>query len=292
MPAAPARRSPALAVPLALACAVLLLGLCHFHQAFVASRGLSSSHRSGGAVRRAAAGSVIVELEQLAEAVGETGTKQLETRTEELFGQISAQELTDLQQRLQAAAPEAQGPLLLLTACIQKTMESRMTQAAADLDALLRSSGDIDANIRAVLEKQDSPLPILAVTQMNVARAQQEGKKDKAVALAFVFNRMNEFLEEEVPLVQRILKRLVSTEEEEARNTLLMSFFQVDGQVSRTRAEELGEALLNYVKQGSDPSVVSSRAEEVKRIAVCVELLLQEEDGAPFREKIEKVFDL
>lgn len=258
----------------------------------MASRGLSSSHRSGGAVRRAAAGSVIVELEQLAEAVGETGTKQLETRTEELFGQISAQELTDLQQRLQAAAPEAQGPLLLLTACIQKTMESRMTQAAADLDALLRSSGDIDANIRAVLEKQDSPLPILAVTQMNVARAQQEGKKDKAVALAFVFNRMNEFLEEEVPLVQRILKRLVSTEEEEARNTLLMSFFQVDGQVSRTRAEELGEALLNYVKQGSDPSVVSSRAEEVKRIAVCVELLLQEEDGAPFREKIEKVFDL
>ncbi|CAE8641579.1 unnamed protein product, partial [Polarella glacialis] len=189
---------------------------------------LGATTGGGEEVRPEVEGGVLGELLQLATAEGESADAQLIAQVNANFGRISPQDLSDLQSKVAAADEDARPALGRLSLAIQQSMESRMAGAAKDLQELLMSSGEIQENIRNCLAKQDSPLPIMAVLQMNLAKSQQTGNKQQEQGLTFVFNAMNQILDEKVPLVSRILSRCLSTEDSSARQELLRSFLSTE----------------------------------------------------------------
>jgi len=160
-------------------------------------------------------------LDELISTAGTASSDELAAKVDASFQQLTPDDLNALQARLAAAADDTKAQLELLTGCIQAAMEKRMAQAKLDLDSLLMSSGDIEANIRACLERQDSPLPIMAVLQMNIAKAKQDGQEMQERALTFIFAKMNAVLEERVPLASRVLMKMLSLEDRAARKALL-----------------------------------------------------------------------
>eukprot|EP00913_Durusdinium_trenchii_P000740 g690.t1 len=95
--------------------------------------------------------------------------KQVDTQ----FGQISPQDMATLQLRLAQTEGDARPPMEKVLGQIQKSMEARMEGATKEIEALMQSSGNIADNIRECISRQESLLPMIAVLQMNIARAQK-----------------------------------------------------------------------------------------------------------------------
>jgi len=216
------------------------------------------------------------------------------------FGKLTPQDLSSLDARLKNADEAEQKRLQKLQASIQASMEKRMESAKKDIDELLTSSGSIDDNIRETLEKQESPLPIMALLQMNMARAQKNGQERQLQALAYVFNGMNAELEKQVPLANRVLMRLLGMEDKGARRELLAKHVDEGG-----HPKELAEAIVKLVADaeeqfatlGSGPEGQSRSGtlELIRKVAIDAALVIGEELGDSeqdeFTEQLQPLFD-
>jgi len=244
----------------------------------------------------AAPSGVLTELLVLAD-VEDAGLVQA---VDDKFGQLTPQDLSSLDARLKNADEAEQKRLQKLQASIQASMEKRMESAKKDIDELLTSSGSIDDNIRETLEKQESPLPIMALLQMNMARAQKNGQERQLQALAYVFNGMNVELEKQVPLANRVLMRLLGMEDKGARRELLAKHVGEGG-----HPKELAEAIVKLVADaeeqfatvGSGPEGQSRSGtlELIKKVAIDAALVIGEELGDSeqdeFTEQLQPLFD-
>eukprot|EP00442_Polarella_glacialis_P054718 CAMPEP_0115113362 /NCGR_PEP_ID=MMETSP0227-20121206/41312_1 /TAXON_ID=89957 /ORGANISM="Polarella glacialis, Strain CCMP 1383" /LENGTH=322 /DNA_ID=CAMNT_0002513349 /DNA_START=14 /DNA_END=982 /DNA_ORIENTATION=+ len=244
---------------------------------------LGATTGGGEEVRPEVEGGVLGELLQLATAEGESADAQLIAQVNANFGRISPQDLSDLQSKVAAADEDARPALGRLSLAIQQSMESRMAGAAKDLQELLMSSGEIQENIRNCLAKQDSPLPIMAVLQMNLAKSQQTGNKQQEQGLTFVFNAMNQILDEKVPLVSRILSRCLSTEDSSARQELLRSFLE-------GRPRELAVAIVGLVAEAearfaADVQQLQGTLGLLRRVAFDAGIVLGEVQGSKAQDK-------
>ncbi|CAE8685204.1 unnamed protein product [Polarella glacialis] len=255
---------------------------------------LGATTGGGEEVRPEVEGGVLGELLQLATAEGESADAQLIAQVNANFGRISPQDLSDLQSKVAAADEDARPALGRLSLAIQQSMESRMAGAAKDLQELLMSSGEIQENIRNCLAKQDSPLPIMAVLQMNLAKSQQTGNKQQEQGLTFVFNAMNQILDEKVPLVSRILSRCLSTEVNvKERSVSHKSSFILGAGASKVQSH----AFVGFM--GDVPHLASSLGTNRRDIGQCSsimqewlarfsedELLKSQEDANPWAEEV------
>jgi len=244
----------------------------------------------------AAPSGVLTELLVLAD-VEDAGLVQA---VDDKFGQLTPQDLSSLDARLKNADEAERQRLQKLQASIQASMETRMESAKKDIDELLTSSGSIDDNIRETLEKQESPLPIMALLQMNMARAQQNGQERQLQALAYVFNGMNVELEKQVPLANRVLMRLLGMEDKGARRELLAKHVGEGG-----HPKELAEAIVKLVADaeeqfatlGSGPEGQSRSGtlELIRKVAIDAALVIGEELGDSeqdeFTEQLQPLFD-
>lgn len=168
------------------------------------------------------------------------------------FKTIKPEDLTALQARV-AQAEEVgdettKGNLVKVTQALQVCMDKRMAQAAKDIDELLQSTGDIDGNIRSCFSRQDSPLPIMAVLQMNMAKAKETGQETQLMALEYVFKIVSSELEEKlVPPAKRVLGRLLTSDDTAARRKLLKGVLAPEMGQS-IDPDELSEALVQMVE--------------------------------------------
>jgi len=183
-------------------------------------------------------------LEDLVNLAASSSEQELNARVDADFGKLTPDDLNALQGRLETADVGSRPQLELLTRSIQASMEKRMEQAKLDIDSLLMSSGDIDDNIRRCLERQDSPLPIMAVLQMNIGKARRDGLQKQEQALVFIFSKINAELERKVPVANRVLTRMLSIGESAERREFLR------GHLSQQGADEAGpEALAGAIVQ-------------------------------------------
>ncbi|CAJ1363226.1 unnamed protein product [Effrenium voratum] len=182
-------------------------------------------------------------------------------------------------------------------------MESRMGGAMKDVEALMQSSGDIEENIRQCLARQESVLPLVAVLQMNIGRAQKSGNQQMERALTFLYNTINQELESKVPMVNRVLSRCLSTEDSEARRELLKVYFSdpnSDEEASE-RPKSMSSAIVGLVReaqgQASQPGLdLKGALARIREVALDVGVVLAEVDEASevqsqFLEDLQPLFD-
>lgn len=185
----------------------------------------------------------VPELLTLAESEDEA----LDTEVDANFKSISPQDMAALQLQLAQTEGDARKPIQRLLGSIQKAMESRMAAVTKDIEALMQSSGNIKENIQECLQKQESVLPIIAVLQMNIARARKAENEQLDRALTFLYTTINEELESKVPMVNRVLSRCLSTEDAEPRRELLKAYFAEDSEEDKPQL--MVDALLGLVKE-------------------------------------------
>lgn len=176
----------------------------------------------------------------------------LQSKVDTQFPKLKFQDLSDLQMKFQSSPEGTQKGFALLTKLIQQSLESRMANAAKDVQELLMSSGNIDDNIRECLAKQETPIPIMTVLRMNVQMAQQSGNERQEKALTYVFSAITRELEKDVPIVNRILARCLATEDEKARRELLRAYISEQQEVSETEVRpevDLAAAIVELVNE-------------------------------------------
>lgn len=222
------------------------------------------------------------------------------------FGRLTPQDLSALEARLKMADEDTMPHVQLLTRCIQASMERRMEVAKHDIDDLLMSSGDIDKNIRECLLRQDSPLPILAVLQMNIERAARGGQEQQVRALTYVFQNMNAELEKEVALVNRVLIRLLGMEDRSAGRELLRKHLDTRADGEAKLSEELASAIVQLVadveqqfasvSDGSDgKNTREDTLKLVRRVAIDAAMVVNERYGEDeqgrFAQQLQPLFE-
>jgi len=216
------------------------------------------------------------------------------------FGELTPQDLSGLDARLKNAGETERPKLDKLQKSIQASMETRMASAKKDVDELLTSSGNIDDNIRETLARQESPLPIMAILQMNMANAQKNGQETQLKALAYLFNGMNTELEKKVPVANRILMKLLGVEDKEDRRELLTSHLNSGG-----KSKELAEAIVKLVADaeeqfatiGSGPEgqTRSGTLELIRKVAIDAALVIGDvygdSESDEFAKQLQPLFD-
>lgn len=187
------------------------------------------------------------ELIDAAEGAGEDKDK-VNAVVEENFGRLKPQDMAKLQTKV--ASDPSDKTIQMLVICLQESMDKRMSSAAKDLGTLLASSGDIEANIRDVLAKQDSPLPIMTVLQMNLQKAAADGDAKMAQAMEFVFSKMNAELEKSAPPANKLLGKVLQLEGEE-RKAALSEALAPGAEVA---PEDFASALVDLVPAAKEAS--------------------------------------
>jgi len=184
-------------------------------------------------------------------------------------------------------------PLERLLGTIQKSMEARMETATQEIEALMQSSGNIDDNIRECLQRQDSVLPIMAVLQMNIGRAQKAGNQQLEKALTYLYNIMNQEIESKVPMVNRVLSRCLSTEDSDARRELLAAYFAETAgeEEAAKRPKSTASAIVGLVSeaqaQATQPGLdLTSALQRIRGVALDVGVVL----GEVFDDKVQERF--
>jgi len=263
---------------------------------------LSPRARHGQQVRlrtlRWAEGSedLVPGLLELAADDSEEAEAKLATEVDANFKKLTPQDLSGLQAQLAAADEASRPPLNRVANCIQKAMESRMQDATKEIEELLMSSGNIDDNIRECLARQDSALPIMAVLQMNIGRAEQAGNEKQGKALTYVFNAINRELESKVPLVNRILSRCLSTEDSNARRELLKAYVSAEGEdESKLCAAITGLVAEADAKMAADPEQRQRTLDLIRSVAldagVVVGNVRGEEAQSAYTEGLQPLFE-
>ncbi|CAK9078896.1 SID1 transmembrane family member 1, partial [Durusdinium trenchii] len=221
--------------------------------------------------------------------------KQVDTQ----FGQISPQDMATLQLRLAQTEGDARKPMEKVLGQIQKSMEARMEGATKEIEALMQSSGNIADNIRECISRQESLLPMIAVLQMNIARAQKAKNEQLERALTFLYNTINEEMESKVPMVNRVLSRCLSTEDPEPRRELLKVYFSEKSEEDKPKL--MAEAIVGLAKEaqgqkdqaGFDLESALGRIREVALdVGVVASEVCGEEVQEQFMEDIQPLFDL
>ncbi|CAE7504039.1 SIDT1 [Symbiodinium sp. CCMP2592] len=221
-------------------------------------------------------------------------TRQTQTSAVDAsFAQLSPQDLAALQLRLSQTEASSRKPLERLLGTIQKSMEARMETATKEIEALMQSSGNIDDNIRECLQRQDSVLPIMAVLQMNIGRAQKAGNQQLEKALTYLYNIMNQEIESKVPMVNRVLSRCLSTEDSDARRELLAAYFAETAgeEEAAKRPKSTASAIVGLVSeaqaQATQPGLdLTSALQRIRGVALDVGVVL----GEVFDDKVQERF--
>mmetsp|Transcript_82925 Transcript_82925/g.231250 ORF Transcript_82925/g.231250 Transcript_82925/m.231250 type:complete len:336 (-) Transcript_82925:85-1092(-) len=265
------------------------------------------SARTTAAASKQEASGTLDELIATASAAGDDQAP-VAAAVDAAFAQLKPDDLADLQARFAAAAQQgdeaALGSMKLLTACIQSAMETRMEKAKNDIDSLLMSSGDIDQNIRECLGQQDSPLPIMSVLQMNLERAKATKQDRQAQALSYVLRVMSAELEKDVPAANRLVSRLLRSEDSATRKDLLRGALQ--GSEADVTPAELAEALVQLVNDADRRFKLESTSEAamqarqgtlqlIRRVAidtgVVVGEVLGDDKQGQFTEDLQPMFE-
>eukprot|EP00434_Breviolum_minutum_P035522 symbB.v1.2.031447.t2/scaffold3649.1/size52700/3 len=154
----------------------------------------------------------------------------------------------------------------------------------------MQSSGNIEANIRDCLDRQENVLPIIAVLQMNIARAQKAQNQQLERALTFLYNTINEQMESQVPMVNR---------DSDARRELLKAYFAEESE-EEEKPQLMAQAIVGLVKEaqgqrGQKGFDLKSALERIREVALDVGVV-QGEVCAPevqdtFMEDMEPLFD-
>ena len=211
--ATPGRRFRALCVAVALCGSFSSTWL-------VPQRGSCISRAAEGAGTTATADkeSLLPELLELAA----DGGSALEERLEEVFAQVSPDDLASL--RMKVADPEAADHLAAqrLGDAIQLAMTRRLTDAKNVLEGLIQEAdGDVNLKIRKMLKSVESPLPILMVLQLNIGEAQASADGERLQVLMHISTVMQEELEKKSSRVRGMLNKLLRIEDENIRNNIL-----------------------------------------------------------------------
>ncbi|CAK0837009.1 unnamed protein product [Prorocentrum cordatum] len=173
-----------------------------------------------------------------------------------------------------------------LTKGIQAAMEKRMQSATKDISELLSSSGDINQNIKDCLSRQDSPLPIMTVLQMNLAKAEKGSQQEKA--LSYIFNVMNqELLQKKVPTVLKVLSTLLATPEAPVRRKVLKDHLaameaeghRVEADLSSAIVELVREAEVQFTGQNVETPQRVETLELIRRTAIDAGVVIAEVYG-------------
>lgn len=212
-------------------------------RSFVGGR-LSRRQRGWALPRRAAEGeSKLDEFIAFAEKAEE---EEVDAKVDSEYGELSPQDITMLSTRVDSAGDDVPEALKAVVKAVNVATDKRMVKAAKDLSDLLRSTGDIDDNIRKCLAGQDSPIPILSVLRMNIGGAIKEKKDQQVKALQYIEGKMQQELSREVPVANKLLSSLLLQPEKEVRVKLL-NFALDPEKPDAVRAEELGTAVCGLV---------------------------------------------
>ena len=213
----PRRRFHTLCVAVALACG-------SFSSTWLVPPGSSCVSRAavegtaGTAAVEGADESLLPELLDLAA----DGGSALEERLEEVFAQVSPDDLASL--RMKVADPQAADHLAAqrLGDAIQMAMTRRLTDAKNVLEELIQEAdGDVNLKIRKMLKSVESPLPILMVLQLNIGEAQASADGERLQVLMHISTVMQEELEKKSSRVRGMLNKLLRIEDENIRNNIL-----------------------------------------------------------------------
>mmetsp|Transcript_68971 Transcript_68971/g.180780 ORF Transcript_68971/g.180780 Transcript_68971/m.180780 type:complete len:319 (+) Transcript_68971:59-1015(+) len=276
---------------------------------FVAPRPAGAAAAKVSRVPRSARGGAASGSDLLDELmrVADTGDKeQLDEVVDKNFGRLAPEDLTLLQTRFAAAVDDDKPAMEAITLSIQAAMENRMQSAKLEIDKLLQSSGDIDANIRAVLKKQDSPMPLISILQINIQQAKANGGTQQEQALTYILTVMAKELQQQVPLTTRLLSRLLATDESEERRALLrahMTSMQESKSGAAGAAAELGDAIVAVVADAEMQFEANSVPEEtqkqtlelIRNIALDAGVVVGDTGGdemqGKFTDKLQPLFD-
>jgi len=162
--------------------------------------------------------SLLPELLELAEK----GGNQLEERLEEVFGQVSPDDLSTLRMKVSdPSAPDHQAAQRLGEA-IQGAMTKRLSDAKGVLEELIqKADGDVNLKIRKMLKTVESPLPILMVLQLNIGEAQERADGERLQVLMHISTVMQEELEKKASRVRGMLNKLLRIDDENIRTNIL-----------------------------------------------------------------------
>lgn len=166
----------------------------------------------------AGAESLLPELLELAA----DGGSALEERLEEVFAQVSPDDLASL--RMKVADPEAADHLAAqrVGEAIRVAMTRRLSDAKNVLEELIQEAdGDVNLKIRKMLKSVESPLPILMVLQLNIGEAQASADGERLQVLMHISTVMQEELEKKSSRVRGMLNKLLRIEDENIRNNIL-----------------------------------------------------------------------
>ena len=161
-------------------------------------------------------------LPELLELGKEGGSNALEDRIEEVFANVSPDDLSTL--RMKVSDPEApdHASAKRVGDAIQSAMTKRLTGAKDVLEDLLnKADGDVNLQIRKMLKTVESPLPILMVLQLNIAEAQEKADGERLRVLMHISTVMQEELEKKASRVRGMLNKLLRIEDEQIRNNIL-----------------------------------------------------------------------
>lgn len=257
---------------------------------------------------RAALGTgVLQELIALASGPQAGDEAGVAAAVEKQFAQLTPEDLAALQGRLAAAEGDDETdttPYELLTMGVQASMDKRMQTARADIDALLQSDGDIDQNIRDCLKEQDTPLPIMAVLQMNYEKSRSSGAEEQAAAMQYVLQIMSDELESQVPLANRLINQLLGCPDAASRKTRIREILlQADKRTfgsSKVTVKEISAALVQLVEDaveryskddGSEASAATNKQalkgtlELVRKVGIDCGVVVGEVNGAETQEE-------
>ena len=162
--------------------------------------------------------SLLPELLEL----GAEGGSALEARIEEVFSQVSPDDLSAL--RMKVSDPEApdHAAAQRVGDAIQVAMTRRLTDAKDVLEDLInKADGDVNLLIRKMLKSVESPLPVLMVLQLNIVEAQQNADGERLRVLMHISTVMQEELEKKASRVRGMLNKLLRIEDEQIRNNIL-----------------------------------------------------------------------
>lgn len=195
------------------------------HWAPATLRGLvaRSAAASEAAVEEEAPAGILGELLELASSAAEDGGQSLAARIDEDFAQISPEDLSELQMMM-GRSDSTVDQAAAVAAGIQAALDKRMSAAKNDIEELISSAhGDVNVGIRKCLKKQESPLPMLIVLQLNIEQAKSEGSagEEKMRALLHINTVINEELEKKASRVQGLLNKLLRIDDAGIRDNLL-----------------------------------------------------------------------
>jgi len=305
------RRAPAAALALGVAACLAVVGQPPLpaRGAFAAA-GPRQQRRAGLRAAGAAAGagvgtvsssSVVDELLRIASSADPA---ELSARVDADFPKLTPEDLNNLQTRFASGEESEKEAIKAVTTCIQGSMDSRMEKATKDLDALLQSSGNIEDNIRECLAKQDSPLPLMAVLQLNIAKASEGGNDKMVQALTFVFKTMNAELEKDLPAPKVLLTRVLAMEDSSSRRQALRSYFKgapAEGDIASDLAGAIVQLVADVEAQygGADAEGGGERRqaslELVRRVALDAGVVVGEAQGeakqTKFTEQLVPLFE-